>query len=226
VANKLFDRSVLINMKKALIFIIIISWLTITGGLLVLLSNKPKPLSHFKSDNVAIEFDYSDSWKVTVEGDFTDNYSDKYITMDYKTQPLSIMIRVKKNIAPVVSSSVRPVCEDYNDCQFTISTISYKYDVVDFNKLNSKIPLYISKNGGILESSDTEGNAQLQADTLKAKNSYYIYTLINGKLTNQIPLNSGVTLEISYQIDGNFSKERLLIITQGIESTVNSIGGQ
>jgi len=148
----------------------------------------------FISDNVDLSFEYSSDWNVKLEGDLSSRDTDKYIYLDNIKLGTSMVFHLYKD------SKSASECEKYNDCGLA-QIVQFEFKANDFEKLLDAPLLYVSSLGGIEPSANSDGTPSLLGIPAITKNSYYAYTLTNGKLDQAINIKPGVYLEISYDFE-------------------------
>ena len=204
-------------MRNTLITLLFIFWLVLSGTYLYIIGIfKSGQINHFKTDNVTITFDYPYGWKTEIQGDLSDNKSDKVVLLSNKNH---FVIILKQSF----SSPNYNQCEKYNDCEFMATHQNFIYSTSEFDLINQKYQIYIPKNGGIDYSWDSLGNPRLLSADMAAGNSYDVYQLTTaGKLTSYIQLDNTITLQVAYQIndeieEGDFVKTKM-VLKQVIDS--------
>ena len=177
-------------------------------------------VSQFRSDNVAIKFDYPSNWTVTVNGDKKDYYSDKYINLSNPDLALSINIHLYKASSGQLTSE----CSKYNDCEFEDTVQYFLTDNTFFSKLTLIDNIVIPKSGGYaLDQATSDGNRLTSSSFI----SYTIFSVFyldgHSHLVNDIPLGNDFYTRIDYELNGAITPDSWPETKKCLTTIINSL---
>ena len=192
-------------MKTFIIFSLASVWIVISGFMLYMIGKEnvsyhpaapsSKANEVFSTDNVLISFEYPNNLTYTIEGDLKDLSGYRVITLTNKAEEFYIYIKQDSTLETL------SMCRLYNDCEFANPDLLFRLNDEDFPVINTQFNAVFPKDGGMLDTWESDEYITLDSTSPSRQQLYYVFTKYpekDGVYWLKIPLQDNLTVEITY----------------------------